>query len=77
MVGALFVNSPLGGCVESVVTLATQRFFFPELFFPDSIRNSFKLPVRELVHEIRNSGPTGNDQLAPAGSTKETPSSGA
>lgn len=28
MVAALRVNSPLGGCVESVFTLATHRFFF-------------------------------------------------
>jgi hypothetical protein len=24
------VNSPWGGCVESLVTFATQRFFFPD-----------------------------------------------
>jgi hypothetical protein len=59
MVEALFVNSPLGGCVESVVTLATQRFFFPELFFPDGIRTSSKRPVGELVHQLKNSGPAG------------------
>ncbi len=27
IVAALLVNSPAGGCVESVVTLATQRLF--------------------------------------------------
>jgi hypothetical protein len=27
MVAASLVNSPSGGCVESVVTFATQRFF--------------------------------------------------
>jgi hypothetical protein len=27
MVGALFVNSPSGGCVESVCTPATHRLF--------------------------------------------------
>ena len=35
MVAALLVNNPLGGCVESVVTVLTQRFFFPEDRFPD------------------------------------------
>jgi len=28
IVFAFFVNNPAGGCVESVVTLATHRFFF-------------------------------------------------
>jgi hypothetical protein len=37
IVGALLVNSPWGGCVDSVVTFATHRFFFPEAFFPDGI----------------------------------------
>ncbi len=29
IVAALFVNRPRGGRVESVVTFATHRFFFP------------------------------------------------
>src|ERR1019366_3159686 len=29
IVAALLVNKPRGGCVESVVTFATHRFFFP------------------------------------------------
>ncbi len=29
MVAALLVNSPSGGCVESVLTLDTHRFFLP------------------------------------------------
>lgn len=36
MVAALLVNKPLGGCVESVVTVLTQRFFFPRDFVPDA-----------------------------------------
>jgi hypothetical protein len=28
----LFVNNPLGGCVESVFTLLTHRFGFPLVF---------------------------------------------
>jgi len=33
IVSALLVNSPLGGWVESVLTLATQRFFLALLAF--------------------------------------------
>jgi len=28
IVAALFVNNPAGGCVESVLTVATHLFFF-------------------------------------------------
>ncbi|MGA8538559.1 MAG: hypothetical protein WB566_03625, partial [Terriglobales bacterium] len=34
IVTALFVNSPGGGCVESVVTVATQRFLFRFIVVP-------------------------------------------
>ena len=37
MVAALLVNKPLDGCVESVDTVLTQRFFFPEDFLPGCI----------------------------------------
>lgn len=55
MVAALLVKSPLGGCVESVVTVFTQRFFFPVDCFRDGIRSPLSLrhPVasRQVAHE--------------------------
>ena len=41
MVLALLVKSPSGGCVESVVTFATQRLFLLVGFFGDGIGPSF------------------------------------
>jgi len=38
MVAALFVNSPEGGYVETVVTVATHRFDFLRLVFLAGIR---------------------------------------
>ena len=34
--GAFFVKSPAGGCVESVLTLDTQRFFLEPAMRPPS-----------------------------------------
>ena len=54
MVEALFVNSPSGGCVESVVTFATQRFFFfPAVFFPEDILT------------VRQAGPMPEQKVRP------------
>lgn len=37
ILAALFVNRPCGGCVESVLTFATQRFFFLGMELPSEI----------------------------------------
>jgi hypothetical protein len=50
IVDAFFVNSPRGGCVESVVTFATHRFFLAEAFFPAGI------PALDQSHAGARSG---------------------
>jgi len=43
-VAASLVNRPSGGCVESVLTLATHRFVFrPRIFAPETISVMFEI----------------------------------
>lgn len=51
---ALFVNSPDGGCVESVFTLATQSFFLVvlRLVFGITAPGDFNLPFMGCVNLV-------------------------
>jgi hypothetical protein len=51
IVGAFFVNSPLGGCVESVLTWLTHLFFF----LLRLIMKKIHLPALRLVERSRAS----------------------
>lgn len=57
MAVALLVKSPLGGCVESVVTVLGQRFFFPVDFF-DGIKSDLARVVPSLAVRLAREGNT-------------------
>jgi hypothetical protein len=51
MVAASFVNSPFAGCVESVVTFATQRF--GDFFFGRGVQNSLNAAAKWMLRDAK------------------------